>query len=91
MAPVGDTILNCRANANSINDDHADKSTNFIACHKQSRSLRALDCWNVHSWTYRRRLDLYSPTQALEEKSTKEKHPSFPNGPISWLLPSSSI
>ncbi|CBY37650.1 unnamed protein product [Oikopleura dioica] len=46
MASVGDTIVNCRANANSINDDHADKSTNFKACHKQSRSLRDFDCWN---------------------------------------------
>jgi len=27
----GNTVINCHANANSINDDHADKSTNFEA------------------------------------------------------------
>lgn len=28
----GNTFIDCHANANSINDDHADKSTNFEAC-----------------------------------------------------------
>ena len=87
MVPAGgDTVINCHANANSINDDHADKSTNFKTCKcqfwpfltfssysgdKQSRLFRAFDDWNVHFWICRRELDFFLPIQALEEQATK--------------------
>ena len=87
MFPAGgDTVINCHANANSINDDHADKSTNFEACKrhfqrfltftsysgdKQSRLFRVFDGWNVHFWIRRGELDIFLPIQALEKQETK--------------------
>ena len=72
-------IMNCNSEANSLNDDHADKSADFQACkshfhlwmltffshtdHKRTSILRTSDDRSICSRIYRCLHYLYSPIQ----------------------------